>query len=143
MRLAAPSLHYIPEFLKKQLTYIPDMTSNFSLYFNLLKQITVCIHTSRSHNICNSQKSGLYYTYSVQSIEGKFDRGAGLRCNLRWISISTSPNINTWVSNQKLKPQNKEGILPVATLSIVLYVLRRSRSASDVAPEVAILSSAL
>ena len=34
--------------------------------------------------------------------------------------------------------QNKEGILPVATLSIALYVLRRSMSASDVAPEVAI-----
>ena len=39
--------------------------------------------------------------------------------------------------------QNKEGILPVATLSIALYVLRRSISASDVAPEVTILSSVL
>ena len=39
--------------------------------------------------------------------------------------------------------QDKEGILPVATLSIVLYVLRRSRPASDVASEVAILLSAL
>ena len=39
--------------------------------------------------------------------------------------------------------RNKEGILPVATLSIALYVLRRSMSASKVAPEVAILSSAL
>ena len=39
--------------------------------------------------------------------------------------------------------QNKEGILPVATLSIALYVLRRPMSASDVALEVAILSSAL
>ena len=27
-----------------------------------------------------------------------------------------------------IRPQNKEGILPVATLSIVLYVLRRSMS---------------
>ena len=43
----------------------------------------------------------------------------------------------------KLKAQNKEGILPVATLSIALYVLRRSMSASDFAPEVAVLSSAL
>ena len=34
--------------------------------------------------------------------------------------------------------QNKEGILPVATLSIALYVLHRSMSASDVAPEVTI-----
>ena len=42
-----------------------------------------------------------------------------------------------------LSSQNKEGILPVATLSIALYVLRRSMSASDVAPEVTILSSAL
>ena len=40
-------------------------------------------------------------------------------------------------------PQNKEGILPVATLSIALYVLRKFMSASDVAPEVKILSSAL
>ena len=40
-------------------------------------------------------------------------------------------------------PQNKEGILLVATLSIALYVLRRFMSASDVAPEVTILSSAL
>ena len=43
----------------------------------------------------------------------------------------------------QLMPQDKGGILPVATLSIALYVLRRSRSASDVAPEVAILLSAL
>ena len=42
-----------------------------------------------------------------------------------------------------LYPQNKEGILPVATLSIALYVLHRSMSASDVAPEVTILSLAL
>ena len=42
-----------------------------------------------------------------------------------------------------LTPQDKEGILPVATLSIALQVLRRSRSSSDVAPEVAILLSAL
>ena len=35
--------------------------------------------------------------------------------------------------------QNKEGILPVATLFIALYVLQRSMSASNVAPEVAIL----
>ena len=41
------------------------------------------------------------------------------------------------------KPQDKEGILPVATLSIALYVLRRSRSDSNVAPEMAILLSAL
>ena len=39
--------------------------------------------------------------------------------------------------------QNKQGILPVATLSIALYVFRRSRPASDVSPEVAILLSAL
>ena len=32
--------------------------------------------------------------------------------------------------------QNKEGILPVVTLSIALYVPRRSRSESDVVPEV-------
>ena len=44
---------------------------------------------------------------------------------------------------RKLKTQNKKGILPVATLSIALYVLRRSMSASDIAPEVAVLSSAL
>ena len=37
----------------------------------------------------------------------------------------------------------KEGILPVATLSIALYALRRFMSASDIAPEVAVLSSAL
>ena len=43
----------------------------------------------------------------------------------------------------KLLAQNREGILPVATLSIALFVLRRSMSASDVAPEVTILSSAL
>ena len=39
--------------------------------------------------------------------------------------------------------QNKEGILPVATLFIALYVLLRSMSASDIAPEVTLLSSAL
>ena len=37
----------------------------------------------------------------------------------------------------------KKVFYPVATLSIALYVLRRSMSASDVAPEVSILSSAL
>ena len=42
-----------------------------------------------------------------------------------------------------LQAQNKQGILPVATLSIALYELRRSMSASDVAPEVAIFSSTL
>ena len=42
-----------------------------------------------------------------------------------------------------LTAQNKEGILPVATLFIALYVFRRFMSASDVAPEVTILSSAL
>ena len=42
-----------------------------------------------------------------------------------------------------LQSQNKEGILPVVTLSIALYVPRRSRSDSDVAPEMAILFSAL
>ena len=47
--------------------------------------------------------------------------------------INVSKNgCNTCIS------QNKEGILPVATQSIALYLLRRSRSASDVAPEVAI-----
>ena len=52
--------------------------------------------------------------------------------------------IQGWVENCSLvDTQSKEGILPVATLSIALYVLRRSMSASDVAPEVAILSSAL
>ena len=39
-------------------------------------------------------------------------------------------------------PQNKEGILPVATLSIALYILRRYMSASDVTPEVTSLLSA-
>ena len=32
-------------------------------------------------------------------------------------------------------PQNKEGILPVATLFIALYVPRRSRSGGYVAPD--------
>ena len=41
-----------------------------------------------------------------------------------------------------VKAQNKEGILPVATPSIALYVLRRFMSSSEVAPEVVILSSA-
>ena len=39
--------------------------------------------------------------------------------------------------------QNKEDVLPVATLSIALYVLCKSMLANDVAPKVAILSSAL
>ena len=47
------------------------------------------------------------------------------------------------VNCNQVQAQNKKGILPVATLSIALYVLRRSMSASDFAPEVAILSSAL
>ena len=56
------------------------------------------------------------------------------------------PTTFMYLSKQHLtaiKAQNKEGILPVATLSIALYVLRRSMSAIDVAPEVKILSSAL
>ena len=48
------------------------------------------------------------------------------------------PELRNWV-----RPQNKEGILPVATLSIVLYVSCWYRSESDVAPEVTKLSSAL
>ena len=39
--------------------------------------------------------------------------------------------------------QKQEGILPVVTLSIALYVLRRSMSASDIGPEVTVLLSAL
>ena len=39
--------------------------------------------------------------------------------------------------------QDKDGILPVATLSIALYASCRSRSDSNAAPEVAKLSSAL
>ena len=46
-------------------------------------------------------------------------------------------------SKSILLAQNIEGILPVATLSIALYVLRRFMSASDVAPEVTVLSSTL
>ena len=42
-----------------------------------------------------------------------------------------------------LTSQNKESILPVATLPIALYILRISVSVSHVAPEAAILSSAL
>ena len=38
-----------------------------------------------------------------------------------------------FVCGEKLLTQNKEGILPVATPSIALYVRRRSRLASDVA----------
>ena len=48
-----------------------------------------------------------------------------------------------FVCGEKLLTQNKEGILPVATPSIALYVLRRYMSASDVVPELAVLSSAL
>ena len=44
---------------------------------------------------------------------------------------------------QTVLAQNKEGILPVETPPISQYVLRRFMSASDVAPEVTILSSAL
>ena len=58
--------------------------------------------------------------------------------------LSNTKRANQSCTRQiKLQPQNKEGILPVATLSIALYVLRRSMSASDVVPEVAVLSSAL
>ena len=41
------------------------------------------------------------------------------------------------------KTQNTEGILPVATLSIALYVSCRSRPDSNIAPEVTKLSSSL
>ena len=41
---------------------------------------------------------------------------------------------------QLVYSQNEEGILPVATLSISLYVFCRSRSDSNVMPEVAKLS---
>ena len=43
--------------------------------------------------------------------------------------------------DNSISSQNKEGILPVATLSIALYVSCRSRSDSNVAPEVTKLSS--
>ena len=39
--------------------------------------------------------------------------------------------------------QNKEGILPVATLAIAIYVSSKSRSESNVAPEVTKLPSPL
>ena len=51
--------------------------------------------------------------------------------------------LDLFVGQTLIPAQNKEGIQPVATLSITLYVLRRSMSASDIAPKVAILSSAL
>ena len=53
------------------------------------------------------------------------------------------PNGRESTDNNIVIAQNKEDILPVATLSIALHVLRRSMSARDVAPEAAILSSAL
>ena len=43
----------------------------------------------------------------------------------------------------QLKSQNREGILPVATLSVALYVTGRFRLDRDVTSEVAILQSAL
>ena len=49
----------------------------------------------------------------------------------------------THTRTHNIASQNKERILPVAALSIALYVLCRSMSASNFAPEVAILSSAL
>ena len=48
-----------------------------------------------------------------------------------------------WRSWKRLEPQNKEGILPVATLSIALYVSCRSRSDCNVVSEVTKLSSLL
>ena len=42
-----------------------------------------------------------------------------------------------------VKPQDIEGILPVATLSIALHVSCRSRSDNNAEPEVTKLSSAL
>ena len=42
-----------------------------------------------------------------------------------------------------MSAQNKEGILPVATLSIAFYVSCRARSDSNISPEVTKLSLAL
>ena len=60
------------------------------------------------------------------------------------VALSYFPGNHKWfLIIHSVTTQDKEGILPVATLSIALHVLRRSMSASDVAPDVAILLLAL
>ena len=54
------------------------------------------------------------------------------------VATGTIPSLSC---DNSISSQNKEGILPVATLSIALYVSCRSRSDSNVAPEVTKLSS--
>ena len=57
---------------------------------------------------------------------------------------SVTPHNNKYVSHTiSMRHIIKKVFYPVAALSIALYVLRRFMSASDVAPEVTILSSAL
>ena len=60
------------------------------------------------------------------------------------VALSYFPGNHKWfLIIHSATIQDNKDILPVATLSIALHVLRRSRPASDVAPEVAILLSAL
>ena len=74
-----------------------------------------------------------------------FDKEVKTRCEYiyRIVNIRTIDVIDILHIIEYISPENKEGILPVATLSIALYVLYRSMSASGVAPEVTIFSSAL
>ena len=53
------------------------------------------------------------------------------------MAIFQYKNLRVYKQVNITQAQNKESILPVATLSIALYVLRSSMSASDIAPEVA------
>ena len=79
-------------------------------------------------------------------------KGAPVHGKLKWrddsfnfiirLNLRAFTNGDESTNNNIVIAQNKD-ILPVATLSIALHVLRRSMSARDVAPEAAILSSAL
>ena len=66
-------------------------------------------------------------------------------CDSLWcpVNIAIVNNYILVIYYERCESQNKEGILPVATLSIALYVSCRSRSDSNVAPEVTKLSSPL
>ena len=48
------------------------------------------------------------------------------------VKFFTFPNITNFVSDISVQAQNKEGILPVATLSIAIYVSNKARSRRDV-----------
>ena len=115
--------------------------------------ILTCAIFTGGHQLLNSAAIWLYVTHFsilISTLKFKlaalyFKISALAYINIPFLKHITSSSlvVHCLLWQKFVLPQNNKSILPVATLSIALYVFRRSMSDSDVEPEVAILSSTL